>query len=460
MQHVLFILMGASGAGKTTLLQHIVFEKEFCQITKKYSTREVRSDARTELGIVVKDDVTHLDLDNLEKKCDIFYEMNNNKYGVNTEEIIEDLNSRDRMLIFSDIRAIKLLKKKVEYAGHIVKVIYILSKMDSEEEYIKTWQSRIEADYQKGNSLYSSPSQVANNINSLIKNFSRNLDYNHLDIPKTIMFTNEIVDCLPDSSSSNKRREKSKFFFKQYVNNIGLFDYCILNTTNIEDANEQLERIVKYNTRSDTSKIAKHKRIQGPVIFVVCASPKSGKGTLMENLNIMGTSQIKITPKYASRNATDTDKRDGMIALGEKYFEKFNNTSPSDYIHWGFHNNETQYAILRNDIIERLNSGVPQIFVSNFDFLEQIFDENSEIRSGFGNIFPRFVYIYLHRVRTKDEIHEQVENQKKIEEVLKTHNDYIKNITNIDHVIINPNNLTFSEDLHDQMMSIIELYKN
>ena len=76
-QRTLYIIMGASGSGKTTLLQHIVYKKKLCCAANKYSNREQRPCDGSNIELC--DDITHQSIDELEKNCDILYEINNNK---------------------------------------------------------------------------------------------------------------------------------------------------------------------------------------------------------------------------------------------------------------------------------------------------------------------------------------------------------------------------------------------
>lgn len=455
-RHVLYIIMGGSGSGKTTLLQHVVYENKICKAAKKYSTRPTRPNIISN-GITIQDDTNHLELEDIEKKCDVLYERNGNKYGASSSEIIEELNRDNYIIVISDIRSIKYLKKKVEESGHFVKVIYILSKMDSYDEFSKTCETRINSSYR--NDEEKSPSKVKEKIVERLEDFSKKLkNVKGFGISETNQLCQDIKSYFPDSESNEKRYEKIKFTFKQYVYNIGLFDYVILNTTTLDDLYRQADNIINFNNNPSNMRVSKHQRIKGPVIFVVCASPKSGKGTLMENLNIMGANQIQITPKYSNRNPEPNDKRDGMCAIGKDDFEKLitNEIKNGNFRCWSFHGG-TKYAIKRDDVISRLNQGIPQIFVSNFQALTKVLEKNGN-GNNWRKISSRFVYIYLHRVRTDTQIKCQVDKSK-IKDVKKTHEDYIKNISLIDHVLINPDNLTFSEDLHDQMMSLIELYK-
>jgi len=109
----LFVLSGASGSGKSSLLSKIV-EENLCEQTPKYSSRERRSSGF--------DDVIHIKIDDLKKKCDVIYERYGTYYGINTEEIKKGLQQNNQILIISDIKAIETLKK---HLGNDVLIIFI-----------------------------------------------------------------------------------------------------------------------------------------------------------------------------------------------------------------------------------------------------------------------------------------------------------------------------------------------
>lgn len=465
-QNILYIIMGASGSGKTTLFQYVVYQENLCCAAKKYSTRPERDPISVNTQYKIYDDVTHLSQNRMEKKCDIMYEINNNKYGVSSEEILKGLDVGSLIIILSDIRAIKMLKKKIEAGGHIVKVIYLLSKLDSVQEFNKTWEKRI-FDHLSDDGKEDLVRITEDKIRKCISKYLNKRNMGSLNcISAATDLCESITSCLPDSESSKQRAEKIRLMFRQYVENIKLFDHVILNTTSLDDLYRQAKNIILHYDKLN-SRLSKCKKIKGPVIFVLFASPKSGKGTLLENLNIMGTSQILITPKYANRTAKENDKRDGMVALGEALFNEKYPTDISDgrfhvinkSILWTFHGNRTKYAVDLNDIINNLNTGTAQIFVSNFGILNEVVRQ-ANIPQQWGEVYPRFVYIYLHRIRTEDEIDKLCIDDQRKADIFQAHQNYIENIAQIDHVLINPNATTFSEDLHDQIMSLIELYQN
>jgi guanylate kinase len=101
---LLYVLSGASGSGKSSLLKMIV-EKGLCKQAPKYANRANR--------VNEFDDITHIEIDDLIKKCDLRYQIYNKSiwYGINTNEIKEKLQYDDLVVIISDITTIKKLKE-------------------------------------------------------------------------------------------------------------------------------------------------------------------------------------------------------------------------------------------------------------------------------------------------------------------------------------------------------------
>lgn len=482
----LYFIFGASGSGKTTLLQNIVYKLKLCGSVQKYSTRNERADEIWHDGTVIKDDAKHLEQHEIEKKCDVIYESNGYQYGFDSKEVAKALLNQDIVVVLSDVRAIKVLKEKVGNYGFSSKVIYLSSKMDSPNEFIATWQKRIDdSENKKINNNEITYEQSKINKEKLITKllsandiFVNDLKNNNQIIPLTFNHCSYLKQLLPESSTYNKREEKIRLMYTRYIHNITLFDYVILNYSTVDDMLRQAENIITFN-KSHTSK----KRPKGPVIFMICASPKSGKGTLMQNLNIMGASKIQITPKYASKNPPKTNeeilntKRDGMVMKGEDWFNKiFHDEESSEYWKWRFHqdaNNPagTAYAVKIEQIINRLKNGISQVFTSNFIQVERL-RKDKKLQNTLKGVHGKIVVVYLHRVRDDKTLDEQFRinyddsisdvQKKKVRklEVNKVYQQYINNITSVDHVIINPSYLTYSEDIHDQMMTLIELYSN
>lgn len=460
-RNVLYIFAGASGCGKTTLIQRIIYFEKLCGSVNKYTTRETRPTEK--IGeTVVQDDTRQMSLGEMEKRCDVMYEANDYKYGFISEEVNKALEKQDIAIILSDIRAITILKEKINDAGFGVRVIYISSKMDSTKEFIKTWQKRFE-DSLKDDILNKNKSEneqkkfiqdtnisLREEVNSF-NEWMQNAPSMRVPIREVVDHCESVQNILPQSATNRLRAEKQRLMYTRYVHNIHLFDHVILNFSTIDDMVRQAKNII-------LSKEVKSRK-SGPVVFIICAAPKSGKGTLMENLNIMGTSQIQITTKYAGRTADpEHDKRDGMIAKGKTWFEnRFNDSNTEPRWEWTFHAQGTKYAVLLEDIKTGLCKGISQIFASNFKQLERL-QRDKKLQKTLSDVKGRFVFIYLHRVRTEEEIKEQIPDEAKRKDIQKVYRSYIKNIDKVDHVIINPSYLTFREDLHDQMMTLIEIY--
>jgi len=167
--------------------------------------------------------------------------------------------------------------------------------------------------------------------------------------------------------------------------------------------------------------------------------------------------KIAITSKMAKRAAKDHDKRDGMKAIGP------GGEFPIDYdIRWVFHKSDddkeysgTEYAVSSKEIKRNVDKKMPQIFVSNMQ-------QFNTFRERFGN---RVIFLYLHRLSLADEIKEfqykvcatPEEAEIRIGEIQNVHQNYIDQITDFHHVLLNT---TYPEDLYDQMFQLIQCYKN
>ncbi len=479
-RNILYCIFGASGSGKTTLLQNLVYVEKICKSVKKYSTRQERPATTLEGGIKVEDDSIHVSREELERICDIIYESSGNHYGFSSLKLVEALQEDDVMIVLSDIRALKLLKAKLKEYKYETKIIYLSSKMESPQQFLKVWQNRIinnEKQYNTQTDRTENSSKCTlKSSYDLIKSresFFESLNVNNL-IVDICNFGDELRYLLPESDTYRNREEKIRLIYTRYIHNIGLFDHVILNYGDtIQDMVTQGKNIINYNK--------KHRlpRKQGPVIFILCASPKSGKGTLMENLNIMGASKILITPKYAGKEKPEpnTDaaremKRDGMVMKGIEGFKDAFGDESGDFWKWKFHVDKQNpdgisYAVRIDEIKNRLKKGISQVFVANFDQVKRL-REDEKLQEDLKDIKDKFVFVYLHRVRGTEELDEQFKltnddlKDKKIivrrGEVTKVYRQYIENISSVQHVLINPSYLTYREDLHDQMMSLIELY--
>jgi hypothetical protein len=267
-----------------------------------------------------------------------------------------------------------------------------------------------------------------------------------------------------DAKSTEIRIARIRATHIRYIEHINLFDHVILNYS--EGKPEEMQRQLS-NIIVSQDKIKK-KRSKTP-IFVVAASSGAGKGTLMEMLNLIGRDRIRVASKLAKREPKPQDRMDGMIALWRKdedpepQWPSWWTSSmvgiaktgdfPSEYdMRWKFHN--VEYAVASIEIIRNLEDGKPQIFISNMGQFERFKNRWSE----------NIVFLYLHRLVTdKDNRDYQMEKWKdnpsqaeeRIRERAIVHEDFIHNVADFNHVLLNT---SYEEDLYDQMFHLISDY--
>ena len=254
---------------------------------------------------------------------------------------------------------------------------------------------------------------------------------------------------------------------------------------------EQMRQVIKHNNRI----ISKTVKPMYP-IFMVCAAPSSGKGTLMEIVSDLGrvNGNLVQIKKYAKRAANQlTDRRDGMIPIGVD--GKFEEHIKYEFIwKWTGHKNsskaqvgtEKEYAVDLEEIQQNIKEKKCQIFISNFGEIEKARE-----------LFPdNIVVLYLHathdtETRKHIERKRQLESRKSIQnnlphgtdlsdseitalfnessnyelykkkveadldEIKDTHYQYIKYISQVDHVLLNTGT---QDDLVLQMLKILKSY--
>lgn len=452
----LYILSGASGSGKTTLLNNICgigcapFDDSLEAVrAPKYSERKRRNE---------NDDIIHVervDLDNF----DLAYVINNTRYGLRYNEILELLaTGRDAFIVLSDFRVVRRVKDAL---GDKARAIYISSAIDAD---------RLRRIQQERHGF--SPDENQKKI--LAYHFARAGAAARLD------WWDKVSKCVgeleadwrayaTDARSTEIRAEKIRTFHIKYIEHINLFDHVILNYTEDkpEEMSEQARSILRGAKGGPAGSVAH------PPIFVVAAASGAGKGTLIETLNLIAKDEVKIVSKVALRRPKDGDRRDGMLALlredGDpepRWPEWWSDSMirsgeagqiPDDYdLRWSFHAGSTEYAISHQEVERNLEAGRPQIFVSNmnqFDRFRELWPDN-------------VVFVYLHRLIT-DEDHRTMVKEKwaddpeqarvRILERREVHEDYLLRIGEFHHVLLNT---TYQEDLYDQMFSILESYRS
>ncbi len=429
----LFVITGASGCGKTTLLNSLIANKDLNIIkAPKYSNRIKRDD---------NDDIIYAPIITKDT-YDLVYKLNEKTYGIKLNELKSLMEKgKNLIIILSDVRVLTRLKRELK---EIVVSLYIssaidhdliakiqrdrygkdfkISKDDSDKLYIQYLKLKSAAELEDWGRLFECMGELTDDWNKYI----------------------------PEKNSTEIRKNKIRDFHKTYIDNISLFDHVILNH-NYENPLEMTRQAINLlNFYKNTStKLPK----KNPIIFIVSAASGSGKGLLMESIKeVIGSEQIKIITKEAKREKKENDRRDGMIAIGEK-----GSFSPDYNLTWFFHRGEyhggTEYAVSEKVIRENLAEKIPQIFISNIGQIDRF-------KKLFGS---HAVFLYLHATRSDAEIKDfqykrcktKEEAEQRIKEIEKVHQDFISTISEFDHVLLNT---AFPEDLYEQMFRLIDYY--
>lgn len=534
----LYILVAPSAVGKSALLHKLKHEisadgRPFWQAINKYSTRDCRGiDAETgiEDDVVNIDDrsndlinarrdfeqIKQQDLSSVEAQIDyktkldlliskrfqyieeycrdtgderkgIVYHLNTNLYAFNFQEIITCLQSNNGVIICSDFDTIRMLKNNPVF-GEFIRVVYIASSMD-EQVLLKRYKNRVGSEEQNFSISQDKLNLIENYIN-LILSAARIGHYEKIE--QTVPLLNETWNSmLKYYSTICNRKEKIRLLFNQYIENISVIDHVILNFYDLEYMYEQMRQVISQKD-GISSTIAK---VKCP-IFMVCAAPSSGKGTLMEIVSDLGkvNGNLVQIKKYAKRAANPlTDRRDGMIPIGAD--GKFEDYIKEEFIwKWTGHkktsktqvSTEKEYAVDLNEIRSNMYANKCQIFISNFDEIEKA-----------RTLFPNnLVVLYLHathdtETRKHIERKRQMEIRKSIQhklphgselsdneitvifnepsnyemykkrveadlsEIKSTHYQYIKHIAQVDYVLLNTGT---QDDLISQMLKILKNY--
>lgn len=496
MTNIFYILVAASAVGKSALMRQMIVEGLWDGVSK-YSTRDVRY-KDGEIDDVVKiDDYQIKDLSELEaakirlnritelkKICGgnkgVVYYKNSNFYGIQIQEVLEMLKNNNVVAIISDFHVIKLLKNN-ENLKDRVKILYIASTID-ERELLKRFKSRESITFDTDSK---SKKNAIKNIQSLCSVLGSATRLSYMDRIEEVMplLNEEWNNILPYFETIKTRGTNIRMLYNQYIENISLIDNAILNFYDLDYMYNQVRNIVKSTQIK--------RKIKRPPVFMVCAAPSSGKATLMEIVGDLGevNGNIRITHKYAKRAPRDrTDKRDGMIAIGEDGHFSDHITDKENIWEWQFHKNDdkiegTGYAVDRSEIDKNIADGVAQIFISN---MSQI-----EIAKKF---YPdNMVILYLHathETETKNHIKEKCkldmtkriirelnctegeatkllecrdvyqiqlnkDIQAKLLEIRHVHNSFLEHNHQIDHILLNTGT---REDLVSQMTNIINYY--
>lgn len=491
-----YILVAASAVGKSALMRQMIDDKLWVGVSK-YSTRDVRyKDGET-------DDVVEMDscqikelsgeaaatlrvdrIAKLKELCGgnkgVVYYKNGNFYGIRTEEVLEKLEENNVVAIISDFNVIRQLKNN-EKLRNRVRVLYIASTID-ERKLLERFKKReaIKFDTDSENQRI-----AIKKIQSLCSVLGSATRLSYMDRIEEVMplLNEEWNNILPYFETIKTRGANIRMLYNQYIDNIALIDYAILNFYDLEYMYNQTRNIIKNEQV--------YQRAMHPPVFIVCAAPSSGKATLMEIVGDLGevNGNIRIVHKYAKRASREgTDGRDGMIAIGKE--GEFDNyiINRENIWEWTFHKNEdstegTQYAVDRSEIDKNVSDGVAQIFISNM----------SQIETARKYYPDNVVVLYLHAThetetrnhidqkcrldivkRIMDEIggsekeafdilkNSAVYQRKlsedidtKLAEIKQVHNSFLEYNHQIDHVLLNTGT---REDLVAQMNNLINYY--
>jgi len=245
---------------------------------------------------------------------------------------------------------------------------------------------------------------------------------------------------LPISSAEKRIRGFRLYQIqRQYVENISLFEHVILNSRDRPDEMvSQLKNIV-VNNNNDEYIVGQ----KGPVIFLIAAGPGAGKRTLNNAMYTLGKNSIIVIPKETNRGDRPND--------GKEIVTNISNAKSKYSIGYTF--NDKDYGIDEKLIWNNLKYGLPQIVITNM----QQFPKFKKI---FGTTI---VNVYLHATRTREELLQRQkekegsdeEAHKALVKVDETHQNYVDNIHNFHHVLLNT---IEKEDLWEQMFRLIKHY--
>lgn len=491
--YYLFILVAASSSGKGKLINTLVSDN-FWETVPKYSTRDNRG---KDDDVVKIDDNSVNDAEEendkllirqerikyLKEVCGsgngVVYYKNEDFYGFKIDKIVNGLKKKHIVIVLSDFNTIRKLTDNSELKNRI-RVIYIASPVD-ERELLKRFKERENIDLKEQSDETERTIQKIHKLCLVLSSASR---LRYLNTIENILplLNEEWNNYVPYFETIKARALNIRMLYDRYIDNIIDVDYTILNFDKLDDLYSQARNIM--------NNIRQQRKQCKPPVFMVCAPTSSGKKTLMEIVGDLGEiyKDIVITKKYAKRESRDTDGRDGMQAIGsdgnfESYIEENNIWS------WSFHHGATEYAVDKKEIQKNIDKLIAQVFISNMQQIEtakKYFPNNIvilylhaahttatedhikkkrslEIMKCFGLstnskksevLKKEFDMLIRTNIKAKKRFDELVQKDK--DEIKQVFHDYIANISNIDHVLLNTGT---RENLIDQMMNLIKFYK-
>ena len=292
------------------------------------------------------------------------------------------------------------------------------------------------------------------------------------------LLNEEWNNILPYFETIKTRAANIRMLYNLYISNIHLIDYPILNFYDLDYMYKQAENIVRCRSQK--------RIINGPPIFMVCAAPSSGKAQLMEIVGDLGeiNGNIRITKKYAKRaHREDTDRRDGMIAIGKKGDFGEHIKDNENIWSWEFHGSETQYAVDRSEIENNIRDGIPQMFISNMGqiakaleyypdnvvilylhathatetknhiFEKRTHDKIQDIAEEMNCSKSEASKILSNSQKYQKELNQQIDDD--LEEIKAVHYSFLNHNVQVNHVLLNTGT---REDLVAQMVNLLNYY--
>lgn len=451
-------------------------------IKKKDEADINKQDAEIQLNFKLAEEKLQIERSHyIEKLCNskgkvkngIIYYMNRNIYAFNYREIEEGLKLHNCVIICSDFDTIKELKENPIF-GNQVQVIYIASSMD-ENTLLERYKDRMKSGEKVFNITNEGLAKIEE-YNEIMLSAGRLKYYEIIEanIPKLNNTWNSMLEYYKTICA---RKENIRKLFSLYIENIAYVDHVILNFYNLDYMYEQMRKIIENNNENDVN----DKKIKTP-LFMVCAAPSSGKGTLMEIVGNIGKINDTIiqVEKYAQRKPNPlTDHRDNMKPIGNEKFENYIKDKKNIW-EWEGHKKNIKaikkYAVDIEKINENIKNGNSQIFIANFEQIKKAKE-----------LFPNnIVILYLHATHESETLKhienkrltsikensvekakitdEQIKISKEfieavnsdLTEIKDTHMDYKKYISEVDHVLLNTGT---EDDLINQMLKILKVYK-
>lgn len=308
----MYILVAASAVGKSELMRQMQKEKLW-EGVPKYSTRDVRyKDGEV-------DDVKELDnkqikdlpedqrqkvrgerIKRLKEKCGagkgIVYYKNGNLYGIVVQEVLDILERTNAVAIISDFHAIAQLKTEFPELRDRIRVLYIASTID-ERVLLERYKKRETTEF---NITPEKEKETLRNIGEFNSVVASAIRLNYIQRIEEVMplLNEEWNSILPYFETIKTRSTNIRMLYNQYIENIAVIDYPILNFYNLDYMFSQTRTLLSDFVR----KHDKRRKIKDcSPIFMVCAAPSAGKATLMEVIGDLGEvdGNIQITRKYA-----------------------------------------------------------------------------------------------------------------------------------------------------------------